>query len=52
MSNKLEGRGITFKDLINVFISIPVSLAIWLVGRSFSQFSNSNGNFLLIREIQ
>lgn len=43
MSKSVEGRGITLKDLIYVFISVPVSLAIWLVGRSFAQFSNSNG---------
>jgi hypothetical protein len=39
---------ITLKDLIYVFISVPVSLVIWLVGRSFSQFSNSNGKKTLI----
>lgn len=31
------------RDLICVLISVPVSLLIWILGKSFSTFSNSNG---------
>ncbi len=45
MAKTTSNKRFSLKDLIYVFISVPVSLIIWFAHKSFSQFSNSNGKY-------
>lgn len=45
MSTTEAGRGFRLRHFIYVLVSVPVSLILWLAGRSFSQFSNASGDF-------
>lgn len=46
MTSAAAGRRFRLRDFVYVLVSVPVSLALWLVGKSFSRFSNASGNFI------